>query len=138
MDKDTIYIRDDLGHAWFYKEEREANAKKGYHEFGTICMVLAEMEMIETGTEGENGYPCDSLEEGIKLLNEMGYISGEDDDYNLMLQPHEVEPPDPVGSPIHNQLPHQNTDWLSIMAVAAAIFTVAYQVYRAILYYSGS
>lgn len=64
MTNKTIYIRDDLGHAWYY-----ANGK--------IRCVLAELEPVELPYE-ENGYDCDNLEDGIKYLNETGYITGED------------------------------------------------------------
>jgi len=57
---DRIYVRDDLEHAWFFED-------------GRIRCVLAE---LDPDPENENGYPCDSLEDGIKLLNEYGYITG--------------------------------------------------------------
>jgi hypothetical protein len=52
------YIRDDLGHAWYFKR-------------GKIRCVLADLELGK-----ENGYFCDSFEDGVAMLNEMGYISG--------------------------------------------------------------
>jgi len=58
----TIYIRDDLGHAWYFAD-------------GKIRCVLSELEGVPYE---ENGYSCDSLEDGIKYLNENGYITGED------------------------------------------------------------
>lgn len=54
----TIYIRDDLGHAWYFRD-------------GKIRCVLSDLELGE-----ENGYDCNSFEDGIKFLNENGYISG--------------------------------------------------------------
>ena len=59
--KQTIYVRDDLGHAWYYSD-------------GAIRLVLAELGG-DVPFE-ENGYPCSNLEEGIELLNEYGYITG--------------------------------------------------------------
>ena len=56
----TIYIRDDCGHAWYFDGER-------------IRCVLAD------DTAG-NGYHCDSLEDGIRLLNENGHITGFDEE----------------------------------------------------------
>ena len=53
-----IYIRDDSGLAWYYDEKA-----------GRIKCLAA--ELIH---EPDNGYPCDTLEEGIELLNEHGYI----------------------------------------------------------------
>jgi len=54
-----IYIRDDLGHVWFFGD-------------GSIRCMLAELEL----NHNENGYPCSSLEDGIKILNDEGYITG--------------------------------------------------------------
>lgn len=56
--KPTIYVRDDLGHAWYFSK-------------GKIRCVLADLELGK-----ENGYYCDSLEDGISLLNKEGYITG--------------------------------------------------------------
>ena len=67
VDITTIYIRDDLGHAWYYCPK----SKK-------IKNVLADMEANTEEELEENGYFCDSLEHGIRLLNEFGYITGED------------------------------------------------------------
>ena len=53
-----IYIRDDEGAAWYYDAES-----------GRIKCLDAEIE----GTV-DNGYPCDGLEDGIRFLNENGYI----------------------------------------------------------------
>lgn len=59
----TLYIRDDLGHAWYFDGKR-------------IRLVLADLELEGTDEFDENGYDCDSLEDGIRILNEGGYISG--------------------------------------------------------------
>lgn len=58
----NIYIRDDLGHAWYFAD-------------GRIRCVLSELDGVPYE---DNGYSCDSLEDGIKYLNETGYITGED------------------------------------------------------------
>lgn len=63
--KPVIYIRDDQGHAWYYSEIQGR---------GKIRSVLGDLS-TELG-KGENGYDCDGLEDGIRLLNEYGYISG--------------------------------------------------------------
>lgn len=64
----TLYIRDDYGHAWYFHD-------------GRICCVLSD---LDPDPENENGYACDTWEEGIRILNESGYITGfEADDYNL-------------------------------------------------------
>jgi len=63
---DFIYIHDDLGLAWYFQEDKDGQ--------GRIKCVLADLDEIVPA--GENGYHCDSLEEGIKLLNEYGYITG--------------------------------------------------------------
>lgn len=66
----SIYVRDDLGHAWYYDGEK-------------IRLVLADLEAKDPKEFEENGYYCDSLEEGIYLLNEFGYITGvEYDDHH--------------------------------------------------------
>lgn len=69
----TLYIRDDLGHAWYFhpKEKR-------------MRLVLADLEADSREEFEGNGYDCESLEDGIRLLNEMGYISGvEYDDVDI-------------------------------------------------------
>ncbi len=55
-----IYIRDDKGHAWYFDGWR-------------IRCVISE-------DEPDNGYPCFTLEDGIKILNENGYITGFDEE----------------------------------------------------------
>lgn len=60
----TLYIRDDEGHAWYFAD-------------GKIRCVLAELEGIIP--YDENGYDCANLEDGIKYLNENGYITGVDE-----------------------------------------------------------
>ena len=81
------YIRDDLGYAWYFKD-------------GAIRLVLAELEdKVPPELEGkvpsdQNGYACVNLEEGIRLLNEMGYITGYDDDSH---PPHGPAVPDATG-----------------------------------------
>ena len=65
--KPTIYVRDDLGHAWYFAD-------------GSIRLVLAELDG-DVPFE-ENGYPCSNLEEGIALLNDEGYITGTEYDEN--------------------------------------------------------
>lgn len=62
----TLYIRDDLGHAWAFDGER-------------VYCVAAELEMAETGETQDNGYPCDSWEEAVEILNDGGYITGFDE-----------------------------------------------------------
>lgn len=61
----TIYIRDDLGHAWTFDGQRVYN-------------VLAEMERTPN-----NGYPCQSWGEAIALLNKLEYITGFDEPETL-------------------------------------------------------
>ena len=65
MKKNQIaYIRDDNGHAWYFSD-------------GKIRCVLAELATTLSPEERkENGYYCDSFEEGVSLLNEYGYITG--------------------------------------------------------------
>lgn len=58
-----LYIRDDLGHAWYFDGEK-------------IRLVLADLEAQDAEELEENGYYCDSLVHGIQMLNDMGYISG--------------------------------------------------------------
>ena len=62
IDETILYIRDDLGHAWYFDGDK-------------IRLVLADLD-TEGNFDEENGYPCDSLVHGIQLLNDMGYISG--------------------------------------------------------------
>lgn len=66
MAKNVIYVRDDLGHAWYYRD-------------GKIRMVLAELEAKNKKEREENGYNCSGLEHGIELLNQFGYITGFDE-----------------------------------------------------------
>lgn len=54
-----LYIRDDLGYAWSFDGNR-------------IFLVSAERELAE-----QNGYYCNSWEEGIAILNRDGYITEE-------------------------------------------------------------
>lgn len=63
MTNKTVYIRDDLGMAWSFDGERVYN-------------ILAEMEMQESEDAEQNGYPCESWDEAIQMLNEYGYITG--------------------------------------------------------------
>lgn len=63
----TLYIRDDLGHAWYY-----------HPQDGKIKLALADLQAKTKEEFEDNGYYCDSLEHGIQLLNQMGYITGED------------------------------------------------------------
>lgn len=58
-----IYVRDDLGHAWYFCD-------------GRIKLVLADLQVRDQEEFDENGYVCDNLEQGISLLNEYGYITG--------------------------------------------------------------
>ncbi len=62
----TIYVRDDEGHAWYFRD-------------GKIRMVLAELEAETEEEREENGYHCTDLAHGIELLNEFGYITGFDE-----------------------------------------------------------
>lgn len=58
---ERFYIRDDMGELWFL-------------EGGRIRLVSGEREEY-----GEyNGYPVSSWEDAIKLLNNYGYITGDD------------------------------------------------------------
>jgi len=59
-----LYIRDDNGHSWYF-------------ENGAMRLVLADLEGIPYD---QNGYPCNSLEEGIAILNENEFITSQDDD----------------------------------------------------------
>lgn len=55
--KQKLYgVRDDFGHLWFC-------------EGGRLYLWSAEKELGE-----ENGYACRDWNEGVRLLNEMGYI----------------------------------------------------------------
>jgi len=65
VDITQIYIRDDLGHVWYY-----------HPKDGKIKLVLADLEATSREDFEDNGYYCDSLEHGIQLLNEYGYITG--------------------------------------------------------------
>jgi hypothetical protein len=59
MSNNRIYIRDDSGELWFFEDGR-------IRHLGSEWIA-----------EDQNGYPCNSWEEGIRLLNEMGYITPE-------------------------------------------------------------
>lgn len=59
----AIYIRDDLGHAWYFDGEK-------------IRLQLAD---LDPEFKEENGYYCAGWEDGIRILNEFGYISGYDE-----------------------------------------------------------
>ena len=52
-----LFVLDDLGYAWFFKDGR--------------------IQLEESADIPDNGYDCESLEDGIRLLNEYGYITGE-------------------------------------------------------------
>lgn len=67
IDYSNVYVRDDLAHAWYYSPNE-----------GKIKCVLADLEADSEEERQENGYCCDSFEHGISLLNEYGYITGED------------------------------------------------------------
>lgn len=58
------YVYDDEGFAWYFRE-------------GKIRMVLAEAECETEEEREENGYYCDSLQDGIRVLKEFGYITEE-------------------------------------------------------------
>jgi hypothetical protein len=52
-----VYIRDDLGCAWYFDREEE------------------KIKCQEANHYPDNGYPCQSLEDGVDLLNQYGYIT---------------------------------------------------------------
>ncbi len=51
-----LYVRDDQGERWYFDGDR------------IRCVGDASVD---------GGYACDSLEDGIRLLNQYGYITGE-------------------------------------------------------------
>ena len=55
IENQPIYIRDDEGYAWYFDEGRI----RCFGDDGVLA----------------NGYECDSLEEGIWILNEADYIT---------------------------------------------------------------
>jgi len=57
-----LFIRDDNGYAWTFV---------GAKLFGKIVAVKDLLDKVP-----EAGYFCNSWEEGIQILNEMGYITG--------------------------------------------------------------
>ena len=59
----TLYIRDDLGHAWYFDGTR----------------IKMRLEDLAPELVTDNGYDCKSLEDGIRILNEEGYITSYDE-----------------------------------------------------------
>lgn len=61
-----LYIRDDNHELWFFED-------------GRIRMLLAEYD--EDGNlDEQNGYPASSWEDAVRLLNEEGYITDEEEE----------------------------------------------------------
>ena len=56
----TIYIRDDNGHAWYFAGSR--------------------IRCVAADDTPDNGYLCSGLDEGVKVLNDLGYITGFDEE----------------------------------------------------------
>jgi hypothetical protein len=57
-----LYVRDDVGELWFLED-------------GRIRMLSSEWVCGEF--DRENGYPANSWEEAIQILNDAGYIDGD-------------------------------------------------------------
>ena len=58
-------VYDDLGYAWYFRK-------------GKIRMIDAEQECKTKAEREENGYYCDNLQDGIRVLKEFGYITEEE------------------------------------------------------------
>jgi hypothetical protein len=56
----NAYIRDDNGYAWYFDTE--------------LKRIVSMMDVVQ-GIKG-SGYPCLDLQEGVEILNKMGYITG--------------------------------------------------------------
>ena len=57
-----LLVRDDEGELWYFRD-------------GKIRMIAAEVELSSNAEREENGYWCDSLEDGIERLIDYGYLS---------------------------------------------------------------
>lgn len=57
-----LLVRDDEGELWYFRD-------------GKIRMIAAEIESSGMFEREENGYWCDSLEDGIDYLIDAGYLS---------------------------------------------------------------
>ena len=57
-----LLVRDDAGELWYFRD-------------GKIRMIAAEIEAPNRTEREENGYRCDSLEDGIECLIDYGYLS---------------------------------------------------------------
>jgi len=55
-------VRDDGGELWYFRD-------------GKIRMIAAEIESPNDAERQENGYWCDSLEDGIECLIDYGYLA---------------------------------------------------------------
>lgn len=52
----------------------DANCAEWRYDGKRVYMVDAEVEMAILGEENDNGYGCFSLEDGLQMLGEYGYM----------------------------------------------------------------
>jgi hypothetical protein len=65
MSNKRLYVRDDLGHAWYLDTS-----------YGALPRIV--MVGDDSYPKNQRGYICDNFEHGVRLLNEHGYITGKE------------------------------------------------------------